>query len=151
MKSTPLAARYSTMWSTTRCLLAISHLLPEPPPVTRLAAELGSLGGPDHRCASSSTFPLSGETSCTAAISSFCIGVVALGNAVAPDSPSHVATSVWLPSRPTTTMPRFCGGMVPAWPHSPYEHAMSMRVPHPKPVSEIDALIGVSDTFAISM
>ena len=67
---------------------------------------------------SSRTFPSSGETSCTAAISSFCIGVVALGSAVAPDSPSHVATWVWLPSRPTTTMPRFCGGGA-AWPQSP--------------------------------
>src|SRR5258708_15435213 len=126
------------------------HLLPEPPSVTRLAKELGSLSGPNHRCFSSRTFPLSGETSCTAAISSFCIGVVALGSAVAPDNPSHVATWVWLPSRPTTTMPRFCAGVLPLWPQSPYEQAMSMRVPQPKPDSEIDALVGGSETLVIS-
>src|SRR3981189_2615024 len=149
MKSTPLAARYLTMWSTTRYLLAMRHLLPEPQSVTRLATEFRSLRGPDHSCFSSRTFPESGETSCTAAISSFCIGVVALGSAVAPDSPSHVATWVWLPSRPTTTMPKFCGG-ASRWPQSPYVHAMSIRVPQPKPVREIDALIGVVDTLVIS-
>ena len=69
----------------------ISPVFRKPPPVTRLATELGSLSGPNHRCLSSRTFPLSDETSCTAAISSFCNGVVALGSAVAPDSPSHVA------------------------------------------------------------
>ena len=42
----------------------------------------------------SRTFPVSDETSCTAAISSFGIGVLPLGSAVAPDSPSQVAISV---------------------------------------------------------
>ena len=36
------------------------------------------------------------------------------GSAVAPDRPSQVATWVWLPSRPTTTMPRLLGGGTPA-------------------------------------
>src|ERR1700722_960964 len=57
---------------------------------------LPSTGFHDRRF-SSRTFPLSGVTSCTVAISSFGIGVVALGSAVAPDNPSHVATWVWLP------------------------------------------------------
>ena len=54
--------------------------------------------------------PLSAETSCTAAISETCFGVLPLGNAVAPDMPNHVAIWLRLPSRPTTTIPRLVGG-----------------------------------------
>ena len=48
----------------------------------------------NHRFVSNRTFPSSAETSCTAAISLIGFGVLALGNAVAPDNPSHVATSL---------------------------------------------------------
>ncbi len=48
----------------------------------------------NHRFVSNRTFPSSTETSCTAAISFIGFGVLALGNAVAPDNPSQVATSL---------------------------------------------------------
>ena len=99
MWSIPIAARRSTMWSTTRCFLGMS--------VNTTGERLSS---PVHRrpriysdrC--SRTWPLSAETTCTAAIWSTGVEMLPAGVAVWPGSATQVASRVWLPSRPTTTI-----------------------------------------------
>ena len=67
----------------------LSHLQ-----VTRLVSNHGSIRDPTHRSDCSSTALVSVSTSCTDLIWSFCIVVLPLGIAVAPFTPTQVATSL---------------------------------------------------------
>src|ERR1700758_4294478 len=120
---TSMAARCSTMWSTTRYCramhppaLALMLCLEHDPRATSVHPALLGRSDSTYRVRRNSTLPSSTETTCTAAIWSSVNDVLPTGDAVMPANPTHVATWVWLPSRPTTTI----ASLSPASPDSPF-------------------------------
>jgi hypothetical protein len=89
------------------------HVITCFPPLslTRLVSNFGSVRALGHRRCCSSTTPPSAETICTAAIWSNGIDVPPLGVAVTSVSASQVASWLWLPSRPTTTIANLSRGL----------------------------------------
>lgn len=96
---------------------------------------------------------MSAETISTAAISPIGIDVLPPGVAVTPASATQMTSRLWLPSRPTTTIPSLSPGSMSSWPevsgHIPKVQFISMRVPQPWLLTVTVEFSGVAATRAI--
>src|SRR6185312_6773392 len=110
----------------------------------------------DYSVLCRSTFPLSADTTCTAAICSMGIDVLPDGCAVTPVNATQLASCVSLPSRPTTTIATLSPASSSSLPsavsgHTPYVQVIAICVPHAWGSSATVALIDVGVTRVIGI